>query len=455
MSKEFADKLWVTVYNLHGTVDMPELCRLMIFAMFIKYIDLENSMDAGAELPSYDDKFSVGYLALTYGKMVSMDQLVKYIQGIEKDLLLNDGIVSRELEELLKKSETCHVQMIFNTIEETGFKNKNQLYETASLLLEKLSYQHGNLRNDTSASLSLCKLEGRLLECQDGMSVYDGFCGNGLSVNEATDSGCIVYIQDINKSAVSIACIMVLLKGNKIGAIKCGNSLSSPISLEKYDRVICEPPFVSRNESYDFPVPEGNCLYPEISDDTSIALRHALAHLKDDGIAVILVPTSVLVNYKSLCIREKLIKTCLDAVIELPAGASPNAGPMAALLVLKKDSKRKNIYMLDAKSFFKKVWKNQIIISDESINRIIEMYKKREMSEGISINLDKKNIEKTKQNLSPSQYVVSNTLNAITIGDTSAYLKEYCQLARQLEEVDNRLDAIRGRFLIRTDKQEY
>ena len=212
MSKEFADKLWVTVYNLHGTVDMPELCRLMIFAMFIKYIDLENSMDAGAELPSYDDKFSVGYLALTYGKMVSMDQLVKYIQGIEKDLLLNDGIVSRELEELLKKSETCHVQMIFNTIEETGFKNKNQLYETASLLLEKLSYQHGNLRNDTSASLSLCKLEGRLLECQDGMSVYDGFCGNGLSVNEATDSGCIVYIQDINKSAVSIACIMVLLR---------------------------------------------------------------------------------------------------------------------------------------------------------------------------------------------------------------------------------------------------
>ena len=98
--------------------------------------------------------------------------------------------------------------------------------------------------------------------------------------------------------------------------------------------------------------------HPEISDDTSIALRHALAHLKDDGIAVILVPTSVLVNYKSLCIREKLIKTCLDAVIELPAGASPNAGPMAALLVLKKDSKRKNIYMLDAKSFFKKVWKN-------------------------------------------------------------------------------------------------
>lgn len=83
------------------------------------------------------------------------------------------------------------------------------------------------------------------------------------------------------------------------------------------------------------------------------------------------------------------------------------------------------------------------------------MYKKREMSEGISINLDKKNIEKTKQNLSPSQYVVSNTLNTITIGDTSAYLKEYCQLARQLEEVDNRLDTIRGRFLIRTDKQEY
>ena len=47
MSKEFADKLWVTVYNLHGTVDMPELCRLMIFAMFIKYAENKEYQNSG------------------------------------------------------------------------------------------------------------------------------------------------------------------------------------------------------------------------------------------------------------------------------------------------------------------------------------------------------------------------------------------------------------------------
>lgn len=456
MNNEFIDRLWAAAYKLRGASDMPELCRLMIFAMFIKYIDLENTKDEDPCMQSYDDRFSVGYLALTYGKKVSADRLIEYINNIEGDLLPKNGtisgeseelpengIIAAELKELLEKSKDSQLQVIFKAIDEAGFENNSQLYETALLLLEKLSRQHGNLRNDTSSSLSLCRLEGRLLDCQEGMSVYDGFCGNGISINEAADGGCILYLQDINQSAASVACIMARLKGNKIGTAKCENSLASPISLEKYDRVICEPPFVSKYDSSTPSIPAGNCLYPEISDDASIALRHALAHLKDNGTAVVLVPMSVLVNYKSICLREKLIETFLDAVIELPA----DAGPMAALLVLKKDSKRKNIYFLDAKNFFKKGWKNQSAISDESINRIIEMYKNREKSEGISIDLDKGKIDKNKKSLSVSQYVVSDTQNSIMIGDTSAHQQEYRRLMEQLTEIDGRLDAIRGRFL--------
>ena len=83
MNNEFIDTLWAAAYKLRGASDMPELCRLMIFAMFIKYIDLENTKDEDPCMQSYDDRFSVGYLALTYGKKVSADRLIEYINNID------------------------------------------------------------------------------------------------------------------------------------------------------------------------------------------------------------------------------------------------------------------------------------------------------------------------------------------------------------------------------------
>lgn len=454
MNKELTDRLWLTAYGLHGTLNTAELCRLMIYAMFVKYIDLEKSRERGIELPSYNGLFSVEYLSCTYGEIIHKEQLVGYVKKLEEDLMIKGSIISEELEGLLAKADDKHVSKVFTAINKSGFKDGRQLYETASLLLEKLSYQYGNMRNDTSSSLSLCRLEGRLLDCRDGMTVYDGFCGNGFSANAAADGGCIVYLQDIDKSAASIACIMALLKGNRIGAVKYGDSLIEPISSEKYDRVVCEPPFVSKyDDKYRSSIPQNNYIDPDISDDASIALRHALAHLTDEGTAVVLVPMGVIVNYKSSETRKRLTETYLDAVIELPSGASPNAGPTSALLVLKKDTGRKSTYMIDAKNFFEKGEKNQLVISDENISRIYEMYKRREKSEGISINLENSKIENSKNSLCASQYV-ADPQSTILLGDTSVFLKEYRKLARELEEIDSRLEELRGRFVISDERKE-
>lgn len=455
MNKNPYDNLWLTAHNLHGTLGIPELCRLIIYLMLINYFDIKKSMDGGTLLPSYDDKFSVTYLEATYGKIVFPEHLIRYMKNMEKDLMLKDSIVSGELESLLKKTDTGHVHKIFKSIMEIGFQDIGQLYDAASFLLEKMSNLHGNLRNGTSSNRSLCKLEGLLLECRDGMSVYDGFCGHGFSANEAAGGKGIVYLQDTDKSAKTIACAMALLKGNRIGAARCGDSLADPMTAEngKFDRVVCEPPFVSRyDEVYRDSIPKDNYIYPDISDDASVALRHALAKLKEGGKALVLVPNGVIVNYKSSEVRKNLVETYLDAVIELPAGAIPNTGVASALLIMKKDTGRKSIYMLDAKSFFEKVEKNQLAISDENINRIYEMYKNREKSDGISIEFEKSKIEKSKSSLCASQYIV-DPQNAIMIDDTAAYLKKYQQLAGELAEVDNRLEKLRARFLTSGKKE--
>lgn len=456
MNKGSFDKLWLTAYNLHGSLDISELCRIIIYLMMIKYFDIKKSMDGGTELPSYDDKFSAAYLALTYNEIVSQEQLINYMKNMEKDLMIKDSIVAAELEDLLKKTDASHVNKIFDSIEKTGFQDSGQLYEAASFLLKKMSYLHGNLRNDTSSNLSLCKLEGLLLECKDGMTVYDGFCGYGFSANEAACGKGSVYLQDTNKSAETIACAMAVLKGNRIGAARCGDSLTDPMTDKngQFDRVVCEPPFVSRyDDGYSASIPKDNYLYPDISDDASIALRHALAKLKEDGIAVVLVPNGIIVNYKSSEIRKNLIETYLDAVIELPVGAIPNSGIASALLVLKKDARRKSIYMMDAKNFFEKGAKNQLVINDENITRIYEFYKNREKSEGISIVLENSKIEKSKSSLCASQYV-TDPQNAIMIENTAAYLKKYRKLAGELAEIDSKLEKLRSRFLISVEKKE-
>lgn len=318
----------------------------------------------------------------------------------------------------------------------------------ASSLLDRLGRSYGNAKGITPANLSLCKLEGRLAKCQDGMRVYDGFCGYGLSASEVADGRGIVFIQDIDRGTVAIASIMALLKGNQIGAVGCGDSQVNPLAYEKYDRIVCEPPFVPRYDNgYLSSVPEDNYIYSEIQDSGSLALRHALAHLESNGTAVVLVPTGMLFKSgKGAEIRKKLAEEYIDAIVELPSGVIPNIWTATALLVLKKDRDDTPIYMLNAKDFFEKTDKKYLVINEENINKIVDMYENRKTVEGISCNAEKNSIASRKYNLCTSQYVVSNPEDTIILEDNSVYLQKYVQLARQLAMVDKKLETVRGRF---------
>lgn len=447
MNKDFGDRLWLMAYKLRGMLSISELCRLVVYVLFIRYLDLEKSREGGIELPFYDEKFSVGYLALTYGKKVGPEEVVRYVADMEKTFLLEEAIVSEEIEALLEKSDAGQVQMIFDAVDEIGFADRSQLYEAASLLLDRMSYAHGNLSSDTLASLSLCRLEGRLLECKEGMGVYDGFCGYGLSANEAAGGKGILFLQDMDKNALGLAAVMTLFKGNRIGSVKHGDSLLSPMSREKYDRVVCEPPFVSKyGDEYCAGIPEGNCLCPEISGDASIALRHVLARMEDNGIAVVLVPNGIFIHERNKEIRKILADTYLDAMIELPAGASPDAKEAATLLVLRKDSQRKNVFIIDAKDFFEKRGRNRSFISDENIDRLMDLYHKRESTVGVSVLRAKQSLDNERK-FCVLDGLIFESKDVLQAGKVEEYLTEYSQLAAQLAEVESSLKTLRSKFI--------
>lgn len=431
MNKAIIELLEVS--RKHGKFAMPEACRLIIYTLFLQYIDFNRE-----RMPSYDEKFSVRYLARLYGELVKLDEVVEYVKKIEKDLIPGDGLVSAELENLLQKADDSYVQILFKTIDKIGFEEA-KLYETAAALLDTVAYAHGSGTGNIPTSLSLSRLEGRLLGCRDGMSVYDGVCGYGLSVNEAADGRGVIYIQDTEKELVAIAAVLAVLRGNQIGAARTGDSLTGLPGEEKYDRIIMEPPFNFKGRSGDS---------MPAKDSEILALRHALDHLADDGIAVVLIPAGMLFKKgKYSEIRKELVDSCLDAVIELPSGVVPSTRTATALLVLKKNREKDAIFMANAKDFFEKSGRNQLKISDENISRLAGLYEKREKEDGVSSDQVEEAVMGKEYNLCTSQYVISDPQSKISIGDVAAYRKKYKQLAKQLAEVDRQLHTVRGRFL--------
>ncbi len=450
MNKKIVERLWLVANKVRGAFEVSELCKVMIYTLFLKYIEIKKKQDESDDILSvYDDKFSLGYLALTYGRMVDAFNLANYVAKVERELNLESNIIADEFRRLLEKADVDLVKVIFEAVDQMDFESNEQLYDIALMLLNKSAYASGRVSGEAFTNLSLCKLETRLLDCKEDMLVYDGFCGCGVSINEVADNKGIVYLQDMNVSTLALATVITLLKGNKIGGIRCGDSQLNPLSDTKYDRIVSEPPFLPKySNDYFIAMPQGNCIYQGSLDGESLALRHCLAHLKEDGIAVVLVPMSFLFKSgRGAEIREKLVvDKFIDTVIELPPGILPNTGAATALLVFKNNRSDDSIYLINAKEFFEKVDRNQIVISDENIARIIELYQSRESVEGVSHNTSIEEIAANGFNLCTTQYVTLSPEDTITIEDTTVYVQKYDQLVGQLAEIDKQLGAVRSRF---------
>ena len=125
----------------------------------------------------------------------------------------------------------------------------------------------------------------------------------------------------------------------------------------------------------------------------------------------------------------------------------PNTGVLTALLVLKMKKVDKSIYMINAKEFFEKVDRSQVCISEENIDKIVELYKNRENVEGIARNTGIEDVAENGFNLCTTQYVLLSPEDTIVIEDISIFEKKYKRLAHELLEIDEKLDEVRKRWI--------
>ena len=438
------EKLWVAANKIRGAFEIIELYKVMLYGLLFKYLELKKD-----KFNSYDEKFSLGYLSLTYGKLVDSNGLLEYVSAVEKEFRIEERVLKESLNSAIEKADSENVRIIFEEINSLDVEDEIEIYNIAKIILDRMiTSGEGRASGEYCSSESLPKIAAAIIEVEDDMSVYDACCGTGILVNSVANGKGRVFAQDINVSIIGIAAIMTILSGNKIGAVKCADSLYNPIKQnEKYDRIILEPPFGRKySKEYIMNIPPENCMYEHTSDSRYLFIRHALASLKDNGIAAILVPMGALFSSGSTgSIRQKLVDdNYIEAIIEFPNGMMmPYSSVATALVIIKKNKMNDDIVTINSKDFFIK----EFTITDKNIKRITEIYRNREVIEGVSNTITKETVVENGYNLCTTQYVTLKASEGIVVENNRKFIENYEELLQRLRNIDKELDEVRSRFV--------
>ncbi|MFI6940245.1 N-6 DNA methylase [Streptomyces sp. NPDC050418] len=159
-------------------------------------------------------------------------------------------------------------------------------------------------------------------------SVLDPACGTGALLRAAASrSGPELHGQDIAPEPAALAALRLALTTKAPIRTHSGDSLRADACPQlKADAVLCHPPFNERNWGHDELAydPRWEYGFPARTESELAWVQHALAHLTDGGIAVVLMPPAAASRRSGRRIRADLLRRgALRAVIALPAGAAP------------------------------------------------------------------------------------------------------------------------------------
>lgn len=134
---------------------------------------------------------------------------------------------------------------------------------------------------------------------------------------------------------------------------------------------------------------------------------HGYYHLKQDGgVMAIVLPHGVLFrgNAEGKIRQHLLEEGAIDTVIGLPANIFFNTSIPTTVIILKKDRSTRDVYFIDASKEFDK-GKNQNLMTDSHIAKILEAYKSREAIDKFAHLASFEEIKENDFNLNIPRYV--------------------------------------------------
>ena len=247
-----------------------------------------------------------------------------------------------------------------------------------------------------------------------------------------------IYGQDINNEFAQLGKIRLSMMGIDDVEIEVGNSLVEPKfvedgKLKKFDSVMMNAPMSMewKNERVEVEADFYNMFRygkPSVSSSELLFVSEGIESLKEDGKGVFVLSSGSLFRGGSESeMRKNLIRQdIIEAVISLPSILKNARIPINILVINKnKDESLKNkILLINATSMYK-TERRQKVLTDEEINKILDIYR------------NKKEIDQVSEIINAGDIVDGNILPSSIITVREVENEKFGKIKFNKKELDN------------------
>lgn len=457
-------KLWDIANDLRGSMDPSEFKNYILGLIFYRY--LSENLESKADKLLEDDNMSYGeawkdeeYQEVLKEELVKdigyfiepkylFDNLIKDIEKGDFDIEKLEEAVNNITESTLGqsseedfdhlfddmdlkstklgkdvKSRSTLIAKVMGTISQIGFRFDDSeidiLGDAYEYLIGQFAASAGKKAGEFYTPQQVSKILAKIVALgkSDLRNVYDPTCGSGSLLLRVSREAKVrmFYGQEKTSTTYNLARMNMLLHGVKYNDfdIKNDDTLEHPQHIDlKFCAIVANPPY-SANWSADskFLDDERFSAYGKLAPKSKADfafIQHMIYQLDDNGTMAVVLPHGVLFRGAGEgTIRKYLIEklNVLHAIIGLPANIFFGTSIPTVILVFKKNrDNADNILFIDGSNGFEK-GKNQNILRDSDVDKIIDTYSKRETLDKYSYVASMDEIKENDYNLNIPRYV--------------------------------------------------
>lgn len=332
--------------------------------------------------------------------------------------------------------------------------NHDVIGNTYMYLISRFASDSGKKGGEFYTPTEVAVLLARLVQPKSGERICDPACGSGsLLIRVAEQIGdtrdYALYGQELNGSTWALAKMNVFLHGRDTARIEWGDTLNNPRLIENdrlmhFDVVVANPPFSldkwgAENAASDLYRRFHRGVPPKSKGDYAFVTHMVETANENGGRVGVIVPHGVLFRGGAEGkIRKQFIKeNLLDAVIGLPAKMFFGTGIPAAILIFKKNRRKKDILFIDASREYEEGTR-QNRLRQKDIDKIYSTYAKRKQIDKYSYAASLDEVKENDYNLNIPRYV--DTFEEEEPVDIPAVQKEIKQIEKELAGVQKEMD---------------
>jgi type I restriction enzyme M protein len=334
-------------------------------------------------------------------------------------------------------------------------------------LIAKFAAEAGRAGGEFYTPAPVGVLGARILAPPAKATAYDPTCGSGgllLHLREEAfrlhgekARALTLFGQELKPTTWAIGRMNMLLHGAAGAAtIEQGDTLFAPAfssggSIRKFDLVIANPPFSSKNWGHEKfkaggdPFGRIHHLPPKRHGEMAF-VQHMVASLGRNGRMAVVLPNGALFRARNEeAVRRDLVEADLiEAVIQLPKDMFYGAGIPACYLVInraKKESRHGRVLFVDGSECFERVDTKNALKGDD-IDRIVAAFNDEADVDGFSSWVPCEEIARRRYNLSVRRYVAGSGDEGATQISLAGAISELRAAQAARREVERDLDEL-------------